>query len=30
MSDFIAGGRLDISETLDPLIDQFKQEHGLD
>ena len=29
-SDFIAGGRLDVSETLDPLIDQFKQEQGLD
>jgi ribonuclease Z len=29
-SEFIEGGRLDVSETLDPLIDRFKQEQGLD
>jgi ribonuclease Z len=29
-SELIEGGRLDVSEVLDPLIDQFKQEHGLD
>jgi ribonuclease Z len=29
-SGFIAGGRFDVSETLDPLVDGFKQEHGLD
>ena len=29
-SEFIASGRLDVSETLAPLIDPFKKEHGLD
>ncbi len=29
-SDFITNGRLDVSETLDPLLKQFKKEHGLD
>ncbi len=29
-SEFIAGGRFDVSEVLDPLVDSFKKEHGLD
>ncbi len=29
-TDFIAGGRLDLSATLDPLVDAFKREHGLE
>ncbi|MBK5110843.1 MAG: hypothetical protein JJE10_05665 [Thermoleophilia bacterium] len=29
-SEFIGSGRFDVSETLDPLIRGFKQEHGLD
>lgn len=29
-SEFIAGGRFDVSEVLDPLVNDFKQEHGLD
>lgn len=28
-SDFITSGRLDVSEVLDPLVDRFKEEHGL-
>lgn len=28
-SDFIAGGRLDLSATLDPLVQEFEKEHGL-
>ena len=30
MSEFIEGGKLDVSETLDPLVDRFKREQGLD
>ena len=29
-SEFIAGGRFDVSEVLNPLVDSFKKEHGLD
>jgi hypothetical protein len=29
-SDFIAGGKLDLSDVLDPLVAQFKRDTGIE